>query len=70
MFKINQIHDHSAVRLFTTEQLAEALSLKPQTLRKRYSMTGSYYGLRPLKLPNGKLRWDSNAIELLTKDIA
>jgi len=50
----------------TTEQLALILGMKPQTLRKHHSEFGSYYGIRPSKLPNGKLRWPSNALDILT----
>lgn len=50
----------------TTEELAAGLALQPQSLRKRYSQTGSYFGLRPVKLPNGQLRWPSDSIERLT----
>lgn len=66
MLKVNQLHSCITAPMLTTEQLADALSLRPQTLRKRYSKTGTYFGLRPLKLPNGKLRWASNSIDLLT----
>ncbi|WP_230414549.1 DNA-binding protein [Collimonas silvisoli] len=70
MLKIDQLYGRAAVPMLTTEQLAEALSLKPNTLRSRFSKTGTYFGLRPVKLPNGKLRWAVNAVELLTKGIA
>jgi len=49
----------------TTEDLAAELALKPQSLRKRYSQTGSYFGVRPKKLPNGQLRWPADAVERL-----
>lgn len=52
-------------RLLTTEQLADLLTMHPQSIRKRFSQTGSYFGLRPLKLPNGKLRWPSDSVEQL-----
>lgn len=50
----------------TTEQLAIELAMEAQSIRKRLSQTGSYFGLRPLKLPNGKLRWPADAIAQLT----
>lgn len=50
----------------STDQFACQLGIRPQTARKRYSQTGSYYGIRPLKLPNGKLRWPSKALEILS----
>lgn len=51
----------------TTAALAAALSLKEQSIRKRLSQTGSYFGVRPFRLPNRRLRWPSNAIEALLK---
>lgn len=49
-------------RGLTTEELAAALSLHPQSLRKRFSQTGSYFGLKPLKLPNRRLIWEADAV--------
>lgn len=57
----------SIVPMLTTNQFARALALKPQSLRKRLSQTGSYFGVRPYKLPNGKLRWPSDGAETLLK---
>ena len=37
----------------TTETLAARLGLKPGSIRHRVCITGSYFGLRPRKLPNG-----------------
>jgi len=55
----------------STAKLADALDLKPQTIRKRYSETGSYFGIIPSKLPNGRLRWPPDAVErLLGKEAA
>lgn len=49
----------------TTEQLASALHLRPQSIRKRYMETGSYHGVRPVKLPNRFLAWPTDAVERL-----
>lgn len=54
----------------TTDALALDLSMKPQSLRKRFSQTGSYFGLRPMKLPNGRLLWPPNSVEILAKGLA
>ncbi|QGZ61080.1 DNA-binding protein [Paraburkholderia acidisoli] len=51
----------------STEELASHLTLRPQSIRKRYCQTGTYYSLRPVKLPNGRLMWPVNSIELLAK---
>jgi hypothetical protein len=49
----------SAVDSFTddTDQFAELNGVKAQSVRKRYAQTGSYFGVRPLKLANRRLKW-------------
>jgi hypothetical protein len=49
----------------TTQQLADALGLKPQSIRKRYCETGAYYSLRPTKMPNRRLMWPADALAQL-----
>lgn len=41
----------------STEELAAILAIEPQSIRKRYSVEGSYLGIRPTKLPNRRLLW-------------
>jgi hypothetical protein len=50
-----------------TEQLAAALGLKPASIRVRFCNTGSYYCLRPVKLPNRRLMWPADSIEQLSR---
>lgn len=45
----------------TTEALAQSLRLQPQSIRARVCRTGSYFGLVPTKLPNGRLLWPMDA---------
>jgi hypothetical protein len=52
---------------FNTDEFAAALGTKPQTVRARVCKTGSYYGARPLKLPNRMLRWPADALESLLR---
>jgi hypothetical protein len=49
----------------TTEELAAALRVKPQTIRAGLCNTGHYCGMRPVKLPNGRLYWDSGELASL-----
>lgn len=49
----------------TTEELAERMRTKPYTVRARLSRTGSYFGIRPAKAPNGRLLWPADAPERL-----
>ena len=51
----------------TTEQLAKQLGLNSQSIQKRFSQTGSYFGVRPIKLPNRRLLWPADAVEQLTR---
>jgi len=51
----------------STEVFAKAIFCSPATIRKRYSITGSYYGIQPKKLPSRRLLWPSNAVELLLR---
>lgn len=51
-----------------TEQLATALGIKASSIRTRLCKTGSYFGLKPRKLPNGRLLWPANALEQLTQE--
>lgn len=41
----------------STNTFASGYLVKPQTVLKRYSNTGSYFGIKPIKLPNGRLAW-------------
>jgi hypothetical protein len=49
----------------TTEELAAALRLKPQTLRKAWSQKGAYLGEVPRKGRNGRLWWSREALKRL-----
>lgn len=49
----------------TTDEFATQHLVLPQTVRKQYSATGSYFGVIPLRLPNRKLLWPRDAVEKL-----
>ncbi|WP_273050155.1 hypothetical protein [Pseudoalteromonas sp.] len=49
----------------TTEQFALALHGKPSTIRTRLCKTGSFYGIKPIKLPSGRLLWPTAAVQAL-----
>lgn len=49
----------------STEQFAHALNGKPSTIRTRLCKTGSFYGIRPNKLPSGRLLWPLADVEAL-----
>lgn len=43
----------------SAEQFASLNQVKPQSVRARLCRTGSYFGVLPLKLANGRLVWPS-----------
>jgi len=49
----------------TTEDLANSLGGKPGSIRVRLCETGSYYGIKPHKLPNGRLLWPADSVQQL-----
>ncbi|QFS37639.1 helix-turn-helix transcriptional regulator [Burkholderia cepacia] len=65
VFAAHQIIRSGSNRLLTTDELATELGISAQSIRKRYSQTGTYFGLRPAKLPNRRLLWPTDAVDLL-----
>lgn len=49
----------------STEELARAIAGKPSSIRVRLCTTGSYYGIKPAKLPSGRLLWPADTVEQL-----
>jgi len=49
----------------STKELAKLSLTTPETIRVRLCKTGSYFGIRPKKLPNGRLLWPSDSLSLL-----
>ena len=41
----------------STEEFAQLNFVKAASIRSRFSLTGSYFGVVPKKLSNGKLAW-------------
>lgn len=50
---------------FTTDQFAAQHLVDAQTVRKRLSSHGSYFGVKPLRLPNRRLLWPGDSIAAL-----
>lgn len=50
----------------STEELAQKLKITAQGIRKRFCVTGSYWGVRPVKLPSGRLLWPGDTVERLS----
>jgi len=48
--------------MLTTEKAAAILRVAPQSLRKHHCLHGHYYGVRPIKHPNGSLLWRADEV--------
>jgi len=46
----------------TTDAFAAQYLVDAQTVRKRLSKHGSYFGVKPLRLPNRRLLWPIDSI--------
>lgn len=47
----------------SAEQFAALNQVKPQSVRARLCRTGSYFGVRPLKLANGRLAFPAVQVQ-------
>lgn len=52
---MSQDFDATQKYVFSCEQFAAANQVKAQSVRARLCRTGSYFGVRPVKLANGRL---------------
>lgn len=48
-----------------TAQLARLALTTPGNIRVRLCQTGSFFGLKPLKLPSGRLLWPADSLARL-----
>jgi hypothetical protein len=53
----------------STDAFAAQHLVEPQTVRKQYSVTGSYHGVRPVRLPNRRLLWPADSIQQIVADV-
>lgn len=49
----------------STQEVADALRVRRQTIAKALCLHGEYMGLRPIKLPNGRLLWNADELARL-----
>lgn len=50
----------------TTHELAEQIGVRPEAIHRRYCLTGSYFNLRPVKLPTRRLAWPVDSFARLS----
>jgi hypothetical protein len=51
----------------STVEFASQLGVKTQTVHKALCLKGHYMGVKPIKLPNRRLRWPGNAVDKIIK---
>jgi hypothetical protein len=52
--------DQTETSFLTTKKFAELFHVEPATTRRGLCVNGHYMGIKPLKLPNGRLLWPEN----------
>ena len=50
---------------FTTPELARHIGVTAEGLRVHLCRRGSYFGVRPERMPNGRLLWPADSLERL-----
>lgn len=54
-------------RRYTTAEAATVTRHRPQTYRREYCLKGHFHGVRPVKLPGGRLLWPADEIDGLAR---
>lgn len=54
-------------RVYTTIEAAIVTRHKPQTYRRDYCTKGHFNGVKPVKLPSGRLLWPADEIDALIR---
>ena len=49
----------------STNEAAKVFRIQPATLRTAVWRDGAYYGVTPIKMPNGRLLWPADAVNTL-----
>jgi len=52
----------------STEELAELVHVRPSSVREHLSRKGSYFGIIPTRLRNGRLDWPADSRDRLVNN--
>lgn len=55
--------DQKIFKHITTKEFAKIVGVQDTTIHRALCMKGHYLGLRPVKLPNGRLIWSGERVE-------
>lgn len=53
----------TAQRKYSTDYTSKKFLVKPHTLHAALCRNGHYFGIRPVKLPNGLLAWPADEVD-------
>lgn len=56
---------YSVKNYLSTEELAVLVRVKPDSIRSGLCRHGHYLGITPVKLPNRRLAWSAEAVQIL-----
>ena len=59
------MNEVTSPRGLTTRELADFAGVTPEGIRVQLCRAGSYFGLTPERLPNGRLTWPADSRERL-----
>ena len=59
------MNECNTLRGLPTRELADFMGVTPEGIRVQLCRTGSYFGLEPERLPNGRLTWPADSRERL-----
>lgn len=54
-------------RFYLTSEAGAACRFAPSTLRKEHSLNGHFKGIRPVKMPGGRLLWPADQVDRLAR---
>lgn len=52
-------------KYLTTREFGKSIGSTPESIRVRLCKYGTYFGIKPEKLPNRRLLWPTDALEIL-----
>lgn len=55
----------TAPRVYTTNESASVTRESPATWRKNLCLNGHHHGIKPVKMPSGRLLWPADQVDQL-----
>lgn len=62
--------EKSNLKYVPTSEFAESFGVKATTVHRNLCVNGHYMGIRPIKLPNGRLLWPEESVQLVIESVS